>query len=370
MQAKNPLLRWLTDVPRPYTSVLFRALDQDDRVTLSVHYARDSMGSHPWSRGVDRGFESRLYQTRLGFDWSLVTAAARGRDEVFVIAGWNDPTMNLCALMRRLVGLPYWIYTDTPDVDWLPRSRWKSLLRETWLRLILGGAERVLGTGRTALRRLHELGAREEALDDLPYYIDLSLFDRVRNERRSDRRLIFGSAGQLVARKDLSTAVRALARLAGRGCGDWVYRVVGTGPEEASLRAEASALGIAGKVEFLGWLEGDELIDFYHSCDVFLHPCEFEPWGVVVMEAMASGAAVVCSDRTYVALDRVEPERSGLLHRTHDELDLESRLLWLIEDRDRIDRLGAEARREALRWPVSRGVDLIAAGFDRGRTSR
>ena len=134
---------------------------------------------------------------------------------------------------------------------------------------------------------------------------------------------------------------------------------MGTGPEEDALRAQARRLGIESKVEFLGWLEGDLLLEFFRDCDIFIHPCEFEPWGVVVMEAMASGAAVVCSDQTFVALDWVEPELSGLIHKTWDDEDLAVKLAWMLADRDRMRRLGLEARETVRQWPVARGVEGI-----------
>jgi glycosyltransferase involved in cell wall biosynthesis len=356
-------LRWLTDVPRPYTSVLFRALASSENIDLEVYYSRASMGSHPWNESIDSGFRSRLYRTRAGIDWRLARAALRDRKDIFVVAGWNDPTLLTVSLVRRLFGFRYWIYTDTPDFEWLPRGRFKSWVRSLWLRLILGGAERVMGTGRPALERLATLGARADRLTNLPYFIDIDHYrhsdDPAPHERAADARVVFGSAGQLVPRKQLATALRALGHLARQGHSNWSYRVIGTGPELESLEAIAREEGIEDRVEWLGWLEGDALVDFFERCDVFIHPCEFEPWGVVVMEAMVSGSAVVCSDRTFVAIDWVVPQENGLLHVTFDAQDLATKLEWLLEDPARGARLGHAARETVLEWPVGRGVREI-----------
>ena len=224
---------------------------------------------------------------------------------------------------------------------------------------MLGGGDRVWGTGRPAQRLLGELGARPDRLANLPYFIEL---DHYRSgPRTAEGPVQLGSASQLVDRKDLKTALRALASLHDRGISNWRYRIVGTGPAEEGLRQEAAALGIADRVELVGWLEGDALVEFFATCDVFVHPCEFEPWGVVIMEAMASGAAIVASDRTYCALDWVEPEVSGLIHRTWDADDLAKKLEWILADRGRIGRMGEAAREVVRRWPVSRGVEEIEA---------
>ena len=97
--ANRPFLRWLTDVPRPYTSILFRALEASDQVDLMVHYGHSSMSSHPWDESIAEGFGSALYRRRLGVDWRIVALAAK-EPAIFVLAGWTDPTMTLCGKCR------------------------------------------------------------------------------------------------------------------------------------------------------------------------------------------------------------------------------------------------------------------------------
>ena len=314
---------------------------------------------------VDAGFPSALYSTRFGVDWSLVRSAWSDRASLFVIAGWNDPTMNLCAFVRRLRGLPYWVWTDTPDSSWVPRSRLKSWLRARWLRWMLGGASRVWGTGAVAMERLIALGSDADRTHDLPYVIDLDRYDRPRPPRAE--RLRMGTAGQIVPRKDLPTALEACAKLVERGRRDFVFEIVGTGTEEDALKARVEALGLGDHVRFLGWLEGDALLDFFGGIDLYVHPCEFEPWGVVVMEAMASGTPVVCSDQTFCAVDWVVPGESGLLFETWNAEALASRLEEALADRVRLESWGAEAKRVARSWPPSRAVEAIESFADEPR---
>jgi glycosyltransferase involved in cell wall biosynthesis len=358
-------LHWLTDVPRPYTSVLFRALSGGLGLPVTVHYRDRAMSTHPWKTSQQEGFVSRFYRPALGLDVKLLLTAIRERDAMMVVGGWNDATMLAVLALRRLRRLPYAVFTDTPDETWLRRSRAKAWLRERFLRWILSGAAGVMGTGRPALELLERMGAPRDRLVNLPYLIEAERY-RARAPGCEGEVVRLLSVGQLTERKDLGLALDALARLREGGLENFRYRVVGAGPDESRLRARVAELGLEDRVELGGWLEGDDLLEELAQSDVLLHPCVFEPYGVVVLEAMASGLAVVCSDRTFAALDRVVEGESGFVFRTGDVADLVEKLRPLLERPEKVDAVGEAARREAGAWPSSRAVDTVRSALDTG----
>lgn len=107
---------------------------------------------------------------------------------------------------------------------------------------------------------------------------------------RSRQRLLLCVA-RFSPEKDLATLIRAFreSRLAGK----WRLRLIGGGPQEAELRTLAS--GCPG-VEFAGWVGYADLPEEYGQAAWFVLPSRFEPWGLVVNEAMAAGLPVVVSD--------------------------------------------------------------------------
>lgn len=117
--------------------------------------------------------------------------------------------------------------------------------------------------------------------------------------------------GRLAREKNLAFLLEAFLRVAGRRP-DARLVLVGGGPDEAYLREQAAALGLAGKAVFTGRLEAAELVHAYAGADVFTFPSVTETQGIVLLEAMAAGLPVVAV-RATGSVDMVADGESGLL---------------------------------------------------------
>lgn len=144
----------------------------------------------------------------------------------------------------------------------------------------------------------------------------------VRAEHGLGGRFVILFVGRLVKRKGAEVLVRAMARLRRS-----VALIVGSGPEEASLRRLAQELGVADRVVLVGHVPDDELPAYYAAADVFCMPCtnryggaDTEGFGIVYLEAAASGLPAVAGrcggsveavrdSETGVILDEVRPRR-------------------------------------------------------------
>jgi glycogen synthase len=102
-------------------------------------------------------------------------------------------------------------------------------------------------------------------------------------------------AGRLMYEKGFQDALDALAAVARRVDGVR-FVVAGTGTHEDELRRQAAALGIDGRGTFLGWAGDEVLHGLYRVADVCVVPSRYEPFGLVPLEAMASGCPVIASD--------------------------------------------------------------------------
>ena len=101
--------------------------------------------------------------------------------------------------------------------------------------------------------------------------------------------------GRLVYEKGFHLALDALAPLA-RARGNVRFVVAGTGTAEAELKRQAQRLGLTRYGTFLGWVGDDMLHSLYRAADLCIVPSIYEPFGLVALEAMASGCLAVVAD--------------------------------------------------------------------------
>ncbi len=134
---------------------------------------------------------------------------------------------------------------------------------------------------------------------------------------------------RLVSDKGGDVTLEALARLRDRGRTPRLT-IVGDGPERPNLEAMAERLSVAGQVEFLGTQTGETLVRILNEHRIMVVPSRLaEPFGVVALEGVACGCAVVGSARGGLP-DAIGP--CGLLFPNGDADALADRLERLLDD--------------------------------------
>jgi glycogen(starch) synthase len=152
--------------------------------------------------------------------------------------------------------------------------------------------------------------------------------------------------GRLVYEKGFQLALEALPGLIER-VGNVRFLVAGSGTHEAELKAQAEALGLLEHGTFLGWIGDDVLHSLYRIADLTVVPSIYEPFGLVALEAMASGCPCIVAD-TGGLREVVPNERVGLRFRARDPQSLAEMVERVLTDEVLRDRLVAEASEHVL----------------------
>ena len=153
--------------------------------------------------------------------------------------------------------------------------------------------------------------------------------------------------GRLVYEKGFHLALDALPGLI-RRVGGVRFLVAGSGTAEAELKAQAERLGLMEHGTFLGWTGDDTLHSLYRIADLCLVPSLYEPFGLVALEAMASGCPTIVADTG--GLREVVPpgRRVGLRFRARSTRSLERMAYQLLTSEELRERLVAEASEHVL----------------------
>lgn len=152
------------------------------------------------------------------------------------------------------------------------------------------------------------------------------------------------SVGDLQPRKNHVGLIEAFARLI-QARPNLPHHLVLAGKETwfaRRVRDAAKHSGVADRIRFLGFVSDDDLLHLYNACDLFCFPSFYEGFGLPVLEAMASGAAVACSNTS--AIPEVA-DSAALLFNPYNPDEITRAMLDLIQHRElraRMCRLGVQ----------------------------
>jgi glycosyltransferase involved in cell wall biosynthesis len=138
----------------------------------------------------------------------------------------------------------------------------------------------------------------------------------------------------------------------------------GEGPLRHELEATAVTLGIAARVRFAGFANQTELPGIYKASDVFVLPSSYEPFGLVVNEAMLCGCPVIVSDQVGAAGDLVSNGATGIVYPSGDTQALASELQALVRHPEVRTRLASAARRRMAAWSPATHIDSLVAAIE------
>jgi glycosyltransferase involved in cell wall biosynthesis len=155
------------------------------------------------------------------------------------------------------------------------------------------------------------------------------------------------SAGRLNAQKALGTALEALARVEGAS-----LALAGEGDERAALEARAEALGLDGRVRFLGPLPRERVLELFRAADAVVLSSAWENFPHALVEALAVGTPVIATDVGGVG-EIVEEGANGLLVPPGDPEALAGAVRRLLDDPE---------LRARLRGAATASVERFAPG--------
>jgi len=175
----------------------------------------------------------------------------------------------------------------------------------------------VVATCHDEVDELHALGAEPDRVRVVPCGVDLGRFTPDAHGSTADGQagLRLLALGRVVERKGIGTVIEALTELPDAElvvAGGPALDGLDHDPEVARLRDLAAALGVEGRVSFVGSVGRDAVPGLLRSADVVVCTPWYEPFGIVPLEAAACGRPVIGS-AVGGLLDTVVDGRTGLL---------------------------------------------------------
>lgn len=202
---------------------------------------------------------------------------------------------------------------------------------------------------------LVERGLRAELVRVVPNGIDLEYFSPGPDPRETRPTLLV--LGRLKEYKRVDLVIEAVALLAREGV-DVQLRIVGEGDRRPALAAQIARLGLADRVQLLGFVSESEKRAALRKAWVHVLTSEKEGWGIANLEAAACATPCVASDSPGLRESVVHGE-TGLLVRHGDVPGLAGALHTLIGDPALRERMGRQGRAFAERFSWEAAADGV-----------
>jgi glycosyltransferase involved in cell wall biosynthesis len=360
-----------------YCSMRGAEAAHDPEFGHSVKWDVPLLDGYTWTHVPNRGSGSQsFFGLRNPGLWKVIR---KGQfDALICFVSYLRSTFWISYLAARICGIPFIFGTDASSIEPRDGRKWKSMFKRLAWPLLFRLSSQVLTASTAGKQMMRSFGIPDDRISMTLDTVDNDWWtgqsERVdRNEVRTswgidpaERVILF--CGKLQSWKRPLDVLRAFAA-AGISRSTLVF--AGDGVLRANIVSEATALGLADRVRTLGFVNQSQLPAVYRACDVMVIASEYEPFGLVVNEAMLCGCVVVASDKVGACRDLIIPNVTGFVFACGDVQALAGVLREIFTKPDSVRDISVRARTRMQTWSpqvsVAALVDSIVQAVSRSK---
>lgn len=204
-----------------------------------------------------------------------------------------------------------------------------------YIRNCLVNADRIVTVSQAIDNQLISIspGIRNKILT-IPNLIDTDFFDLPEKERKM-KPYTFLAFGILEHVKGFDVLIQAFSEFVKKNSGEYYLRIGGRGSKSGKLSRLAKRYGVKDRVILHGYVPREEVRKEMQMANLFILPSRFEAFGVVLIEAMATGCPVIS---TYSGgPEYIVKEKNGLLVEPNDPGELEKAMTFIYKNPEKYD---------------------------------
>jgi glycosyltransferase involved in cell wall biosynthesis len=356
--AKHPLL----DFEVAYCTLRGAEATHDPEFGAKIQWDVPLLDGYSWSHIPNRGSgaESFFGVFNPGL-WKHIRS--RNYDAVLCYTGYVCVTFWMALVAAKLSKTAFLFGADTTTLRPRDGRAWKTALKKILWPRLFRLADQVIVPSSGSRDLMLALGIPGDRVTLTPYSVDNDWWMQQSSEvnrtavrdawRAGPDTTVVLFCAKLQPWKRPTDLLRAFRKANTR---DALLLFAGEGPLRSQLESEAAHLGIASSVRFLGFVNQSQLPAVYTSADLMVLPSEFEPFAVVVNEAMCCGCPVAASDRVGAVRDLVAPVSPEFVFPCGDVDALAVILKEAASDRTRLQSVARAARARIQTWSPERNI--------------
>ncbi len=339
---------------------------EKNAATFDHDFGRNVEWDIPLLEGYEYSFVSNRNNNGRSF-WEvnnpgLIKDIEAWKADAILVIGWNYRS-HLRAMMHFKNRVPVLFKGDSTLLDEKPGI--KTLLRRIFLRFIYRFIDKALFVGTANKSYFLQHGIKEDQIVFTPHAIDNQRFGNINSDHENfilntreslgigehDLTIVF--CGKLQAIKNPLLLIRAVKQLNRKNLH---LVIVGNGEMEAEVKYEINKMA---NIHQLPFQNQSKMPAVYRIGEIFCLPSISETWGLSVNEAMASGRAVLVSDKAGCHTDLVITGINGYCFHSNDISDLQDKIKKMISSRDSLSQMGKASEQIISTWTFDAIVSAI-----------
>jgi glycosyltransferase involved in cell wall biosynthesis len=256
-------------------------------------------------------------------------------NDFIIVNGYNNYPFIVTFILNLFSFNRKYIATESDTQFSIPKSPLKRFVKWIYLSIIFRN-KYILGFAGGSFSHkdlFRHYGMKENRIFLMPMMVDNSKF--YQEEKLFPEIFTFLFVGRLVKHKNVENLIQQFNQNFSDKSA--VLKIIGSGEQENYLKNKYSSQ----KVIFLGKLFNDDLIAEFINSSCFVCPSEFEPWGLVVNEALSSALPVITTKEVGAGFDLIVSKETGLVANNMDEFG--ECMLHLYNDADLLLRFSKNA---------------------------
>ena len=367
VQYQAPLFRRFAGRPEidmhvAYCSLRGAEAAFDREFETTVKWDVPLLSGYPWSRVPSKGSNAESFRGPYNPGlWKLIRTG--NYDAVISFVGYVCAAFWITYLATKLSGAKFLFGTDATNLAARDGRAWKRSFKKVVWPKLFGLADQVIVPSSGTVRLMRSLGLPQERITLTPYTVDNDWWTEQCKEvdRSAVRASWRASPGDLVILfsaklQPWKRPLDLLQAFAKATISNALLVFAGEGPLREQLEWEAKALGVGSRIRCLGFVNQGKLPAVYRSADVMVLPSEYEPFGVVVNEAMCCGCPVIVSDRVGAAIDLVAPTERGFVYPYGDIEALTAVLRRVAADRALLKSVSSACAAQMRTWSPEHNI--------------
>ncbi len=365
--AKHPQL----DIRVAYCSLQGAEPGMDSEFGIQVSWDIPLLDGYPWQSLANHASQpgpGRFFGLINWELWPLIRT--QNFDAILVLTGYAYASYWIALAAAKIQGCPLLLSTDAHEIAPRDQQSWKTPLKQWLLPHIYQLADKLIVLSSGSRQFLTGLGIAEDRIQLAPEVVDNDWW--IAQAKQVSRAAVRQQwsvpedapvvlfCAKLQSWKRPQDLLRAFAQA---DVSDAYLVLAGEGPLRAELESEAEALHLVDRVKFLGFVNQSQLPSVYRAADLMVLPSDYEPFGLVVNEAMLCKCPVVVSDQVGARYDLVKPGQTGFIYPCQDVAALAGILQTILPDPERLQQLGDSAFQRIQTWSPQEYVDAVVSGI-------